>query len=457
MSRFDKLEKEVNKGIKVDEKSNQVIQGWSPNNVRRLVIGFDYAIVQYYKTGGKYNKSIEIVDFRGVAPKELVDLQSDPSKYRPILNVLVQGRICSSIEEVVFASQAYPEYMLTLDTNTSKLASGNTTLENRFPRLRHISIAKIDIRTIANLLTESKESTSLLLDKLTEKGVTTRFVVEQHQDDWWKGSALRPKHYLMDMNGLPEYFEKVKETFEAQQREDKLESLSAEKNESLLKKYLPTTIAVAKMSFSILEQANKVFEESPIISKAEWSSVLQHSNMYKGVSKELNKYEKLVNSCRRIDFDVIIKYMKQFSYSDDSITSIEKIRDLAFNEILKNEEEYKRESNKYTLAESLQTLQTLTGVIFSNLVNIVFLSFAKYLTRNTPEYVAFFYSQLRQKPQDLQFTRSIMEYCNKHLEEGWSKKAMDKIQATEVLVEQYTVRNKNKDVSQILEALASVK
>ena len=83
MSRFDVIEKEINKGVKVDEKSNVVIQGWSPNNVRRLIVGVDFVVVQYFVKCGKYGKLVEVIPLAKDTKEDYDDLQNN--KYTPLL------------------------------------------------------------------------------------------------------------------------------------------------------------------------------------------------------------------------------------------------------------------------------------------------------------------------------------------------------------------------------------
>lgn len=458
MGRFQLLEKEINKGISLDEKSNMMINGWSPNNVRRLIIGYDFAIVQYFVTGGKYNKLIEIVDFRRVAQKDIEQIQSEPQKYKSILLVLTAGRICSSVEEIVFCRHGYPEPLLKLDTDISKIVSSNTSLENRFVRLRHVSIIPMDVKAVAPLLQESKSSETLLLDILKEKGVPTITIAEPHKDDWWKGVSLRPKYYSMDSETLPKYFEKVKERFELKLREEKLDEVNEKRDKEVLMKSLPAINSVLRMSFQTFDKANEVFEKAPFLSKAEWANVLQYKNMCKGIRKELMKNEQMITAYRKIDFDKIIKVARQSDVPESDIENIIKFREIVFSDILNSEEEYKRESNKSGFLESIQILQKLAGNVFNNQVNIVYLAFVKYLTRNTTEYVEFFYNKLGEvlSGSEIIYTRSIIEFCNKNIEDGWAKKAMDKINAVEVLVEEYSIPKKYKNTQLILSALRTV-
>jgi hypothetical protein len=456
MVRLSVLEKEINKGIAVDEKSNILINNWSPNNVRRLIIGLDFAIVNYFVTGPKYNKLVEIVDFRRVKDKDLESIEHEPQKYKSILSVLTTGRICSSVEEIIFCSQGYPTNLLTADCDTTKLATGNANLENRFTRLRHVSIVDTDVQTIAKHLENARSAETLLLDVLKENNIPLTAVAMLHEENWWKGISLRPKYYSMDADILPKYFNKLKATKGSQEREDLLDELSSKQDSETLRKTIPAINAILRFTFNQIETGNEIFNKAPIISKAEWASVIETKNTFKGIRKELAKNEARIKDYRRIDFDKILKVAIANDTQQEDIQNIEKFRDIIFNHILNNEEEFKRDSNKAPFAESMESLKKLVFNVFIVEVNIVYLAFAKYLTRNTPEYVEFFQGRLKMDTSQIVYTRTTMEFCNNHIESGYAKQAMDKIGATEVLVDQYTIPARMSNSTILLEGLSQV-
>lgn len=457
MGRLQVLEKEINKGILVDEKSNVLLNNWSPNNVRRLIIGYDFALVNYFVTGPKYNKLLQVVDFRRVAQKDDELYQTEPQKYKSILSVLTTGRICSSIEEIIFCTNGYPPHLLAIDSDISKLAGSNVNLENRFVRLRHVSLVNNGVQNTAVLVEKAKSAETLVLDVLKESGSQVNTIANLHEDNWWKGVSLRPKYYSMDADILPKYFSKLKERLELQERESLLEEIDSQKDIEAVTKSLPAILAVIKFTFALLEKGEDVFKKSSIVSKAEWSNVLTYRNSCRGIRKELNYNEDTLKEYRKINFEKLLKTATLINTPEEDIKLILKFRVALFTDILNNEEEYKRESNRGSLNWSIQTLQKLTASIFNAECNIVYLSFAKYLTRNTPEYAEFFYSQLGVDLSSIIYTRSIMEYCNKNIENGWSKQAMDKIGVKEVLQEQLTLPLKNNISNKLLTALLSAK
>src|SRR5690606_27639485 len=139
-------EKFINKGVATIERkrlsSNEpkpIIHEWSPNNFRRLIVGFDWAVIQHFVTSQRSHTLIERVDLRTVCMKDMELIASEPQKYKSILSSIISGRVLSSLEEIVFCTEGYPERMLSYDTFLKDLLDGNTSYTTRFPRLRHIS------------------------------------------------------------------------------------------------------------------------------------------------------------------------------------------------------------------------------------------------------------------------------------------------------------------------------
>jgi hypothetical protein len=463
MYRFQLLEQAINNGVTSIERKTlnindkiEPIEDWSPNNFRRLVIGFDWACIQHFITSPKAQSLLKRVDLRAASPKDIELLQTDATKYKPILNVLTSGRILSSVEEIVFCKKGYPVPILGADYDLRRLITGTTTLENRFPRLRHVSQVACEVEDLWNLLKESQPKGKLLLDAMKDANIPYEILLEPHVDDWWVGTMLRPKYYVMDGNKLVQHFDSIKTAFELTERTEKLEGYSAEKDKLAIEKWLPSANNVLNWCYDLFDKSHQVFEDSSIGNKFEWALYLQLPNMSKGIRLELSKNEELVTSARRIDFDKIVRVMRDNNIDEEITRKVLRFKDVLFIQILNNEEAYKRESNKDTLATSLQTLQRLVGTVFNLEVNIVYMAFIKYLTRNTLEFTPFFHEKLGLEFTPITYTRSIMEYCNTQMVPGLSKDAMDLIGATEVLVEQFKLPSKYSEALVLLMGLLSV-
>lgn len=447
MTRFDKLQKELNKNIPVDERTNQLITAWSPNNVRRLIVGFDFAVVQYFVSGGKYHKLLEVVDFRSSAESDYTLFKTQGSSYVPILNVLTKGRVCSSVEEVIFCIPGYPSDLLASDVSPL-ITSGNaggTSLANRFVRLRHLSLVELPVKNVASLAEQSKSSTALLLDQLTSKPYPHSTILSLHEDDWWRGQALRPKYYSMDAEVLSGYFDKVRTSFDQANRSAKLESISATRSLELSKKYMPAIRMAIQMIFSNLETGNKLFEKTSLIGKAEWAHPLMTKNVEHSLAHELSQQEDLLASVRGIDFEGIIALDRQQGVKVEGL--------LAFHNLLFTslapQGQYQQDSRKLSVEDSIPVLLKVVSLCFNTQINVIYLSFAKYLTRNTPKYAKEFFSRLRGL-YGFQYTRSIIEYCNLFIEPGWAKTAFDSVGGSEIPSADFTVESKNIEVNRIL-------
>lgn len=235
--RYDTVMRMINRGIKVDEKSGQKIVGWSPNNVRRLIICPDGALVQFHccPSGSKYTKLIDVQQFQPQWIEQ--DIQEyQQGKYKSLLKVLVEGRICSCIEEIVI-SDKIPAPLKQADSNLTILANskgGSSALVTRFPRLRGIWKCNADMNDIYKAtkgnfdeLKGDKISRDGLGDKLRQLGVQIAPLYEGKKE-WWKGSYLRANIYNFDTEDAPLHkrFTEIREYFE-----------QAEKSEKLLKSY----------------------------------------------------------------------------------------------------------------------------------------------------------------------------------------------------------------------------
>lgn len=453
MKRFLALEKEINKNTFVRERDGEQIAGWSPNNVRKLIISANWAVVEYFLTGGKYPRSFVQVDLRSALNSDLELLRTDQTKYIPILNVLTSGRILSSVEEIIFSTEGYPSALLNIDTNHSKLQVGNVNLENRFVRLRHITLANTGIETLSKLAVDAKKTNSLILDILLEESVSHQILIEPHKDDWWKGQALRPKYYLMDKTSLAKYFDDVKAKKQVEEKENKLRELDLGKQKELVAENERQFGAILTQIYDLFEKAHGVFSRASVPSKAEWASFLEYKNICRGIRLELQKSEERVISYRKINFDKLIEVFRTCQADEDTVRSIMRFRDTVFKDILQNEEEYKRESNKSNLTESIQTLKNLIAKVLELLTNMVFSAFVHFLTRNSESYILFYFEQTNISSTQIEYTRPMVEFVNTYGKHGQAKISMDKIGAREVLVDQFPVTSRLSTVKAVLEGL----
>lgn len=475
MHRFEVLAKEINKRIQVDEKSGHKINDWSPNNLRRLVIGWNYALLQFHTTGGKFPKLMELVSLQSASQKDLELLQKDYNKYKPILKVLTAGRVCSHIEEIVFDTDGYDGQMFVLDRDLDKSLGQST--DSRFPRLTSISFVESDMRTMGRLLQSSVKPNDLLLDAIRNEqmSVTPLHLTQKYADGTWKlGRSLRKYIYVFD-GTLESLFDKQREQYEQDKRQQELNRANMQKSLSLYNKQLKpplTLVSTIKKNFEVL---NAVFEKASFISKSEWASYFSQQNMYKGIGKEFRLFHKnredinarkpsneredsLLTLLRRVDFEELVKFLESVEQGV-FISHLRYIETLIFDGILASEEQYKRDSNKLNLQESISALSRGITFLYDTQLSLVFLGFTSFLSRNTPRYTLDFYNKLEVKPEDVVFTRTQIAFCNRYMptsKNGHAKESLGMIGATEVLVEQYDLRTKHKVLTEIVKALSSL-
>lgn len=479
MHRFNYLIDHIYRGVTLPESTTQtrasthsepiMIFEWSPNNVRRLVIGFEFAFIQHYVTSTKTQKKIDRVDLRSGIQRDLDLLNQGGKEYRPIIEAITAKRVLSSIEELVFLTPNYPKPLLRLDSNISLLETKEKRLETRFPRLRHISYVNCSYETLVVLLERSKGEKDLLLDVLQDAGVPVRTIAEPHKDDWWSGSALRPKHYNMDKLVLSKYFERVKEVMGEELKELQKEELDLNRNKELIETHAPDLNELLTSFRNLMYKGFEVFNASSIVSKSEWSNVLQDKSQYRALRFRIHSAaqksntdptkttNELLTSIRKIDYGGILRALEISEYRDANLLK-ERIEDfvgLMFNNVL-SEDAYKRESNKLDLVNSLITFKKIGVILLRTEVNIVYLALVQYLSRNTPRYAYFFYQMIEDHLPTLTYTRTIVEFINKHHEEGVAKKAFDAIGAKEVLEEQFKLGARYEEALKILDALSKV-
>ncbi|BFH61135.1 hypothetical protein [Paenibacillus azoreducens] len=461
MYRLRELVKSINKGVAAVERKKllpnepkQIIHEWSPNNFRRLIVGFDWAVIQHFVTSQRLRTLIERVDLRTVCKKDEELMDSESHKYKSILSSVISGRVLSSLEEIVFCTEEYPKRMLSSDTFLKDLIDGDTNYNTRFPRLRHISYCSCTVEKLWDLLERTRKPTELVLDAIKEEGIQIHHFIEPHIEDWWSGTSLRPQFYSMDSSILQEYFDRLKNEIVVAKRIERLEKMINKDDFEAIEKYSSTIILVIKWGFDLIDKGQQVFNEASVDCQTVWAQYLSFENVCQGVRYELIKSPEFIKVVMRIDFERIVKAMRSYGDDEDNVQVVQRFRDTVINHILKAEDDYELEINKESIAHSLLILQKLVGITFGQVVSVIYLSFIKYLTQNSVENAQYHFGRLKAHIPDLTYTRPMIEYWKDHLSDGVSKRAMDAIGANEVLVEQFDVRAKFIEAIKMLNGLS---
>ena len=269
MTRYDKLMKAISGGYDLKVKSNTRFNDWSPHNIRRLIIGMDMAIIQYHVTTPKQTKLHQVVDYSLSLEEDMRIAHETANQLKSLVGVLVDGRICSAIEEIVFCIAGYDNILLNIDYDMGKLIPRDGNIENRFPRLAKVYKVNARVGQIESIVRESADDhMSLLLPKLQKAGVPCQ-VTQDCNKEWYYGNTKfwNSTIYALDAEGSPLYrrlqkigddykanIEKMKRQETADNRDQKIVADRA----NLLKDMLDTCETVANIEANIIKNLGYV-------------------------------------------------------------------------------------------------------------------------------------------------------------------------------------------------------
>ena len=280
-------------GVHLDNSSNNFVEGWSPNNLRRIFISPDGVILQYFTTSGaKINRLVQPVLFKD--DRRCMECFYD-EKYKPIVSMLVGKRICSSLEEIIYLTASahgrqLPERELRLQelVERSKVQSNEEELlkniSDRFVRLRALIFLNITMQELTSLQQFSsniKNGAFMFADDEYFRGTAVK-IYDLHKNDWWKHTRLRPQYYGLDAEGtsLTSYFERVREIKSSEEKENKLSNIKEKAAEDKLNKYENLVKSVEMKSKEIFKHmvgVSKMNEVSPAFPfnfiRDDWQSI----------------------------------------------------------------------------------------------------------------------------------------------------------------------------------------
>lgn len=192
----------------IDYTNKKGYRGWSPNNVRRLVLAPDNIVMQYYVPELTYdNKEYKRVSIGPILSHRCIN----SNEYRPAISAITgveDGRLCSGVEEIVIFERpmprnyncAYPdgkvpimrkeEHDLSLLTKTD---GGILELERRFPRLKYITLVHSDIYCMSKYMHSMIENGTYLTEFIMrkEKGIGVSVVHRSVGSCYEKSPVLR--------------------------------------------------------------------------------------------------------------------------------------------------------------------------------------------------------------------------------------------------------------------------
>lgn len=211
---YKQLKERKDKGI-----TEGIISKFSPNNVRRVVLGLDGIYVQFYVSPVNFRAKEQFVP---ITFTEQLGLElSMGSKSTPITKVLrgdsrslFGSRVFSSVEEIIVLSSSPEVQGYLLDNHGLDWfldSSRKQTVESSFKRLRAVGLVE-DSVTCKEFVESHREQINdpygLIL-----RDTELNYVGALFNDDlYYTHTALRPQYYEMDEEGgaLWNYFQEVK-------------------------------------------------------------------------------------------------------------------------------------------------------------------------------------------------------------------------------------------------------
>ena len=211
---YKQLKERKDKGI-----TEGIISKFSPNNVRRVVLGLDGIYVQFYVSPVNFKAKEQFVPI--TFTEQLGTELSMGSKSTPITKVLrgdsrslFGSRVFSSVEEIIVLSSSPEVQGYLLDNHGLDWfldPSRKQTVESSFKRLRAVGLVE-DIVTCKEFVESHREQINdpygLIL-----RDTELNYVGALFNDDlYYTHTALRPQYYEMDEEGgaLWNYFQEVK-------------------------------------------------------------------------------------------------------------------------------------------------------------------------------------------------------------------------------------------------------
>lgn len=211
---YKQLKERKDKGI-----TEGIISKFSPNNVRRVVLGLDGIYVQFYVSPVNFKAKEQFVPI--TFTEQLGTELSAESKSTPITKVLrgdsrslFGSRVFSSVEEIIVLSSSPEVQGYLLDNHGLDWfldPSRKQTVESSFKRLRAVGLVEdsVTCKEFVEIHREQINDPYGLILRDTE----LNYVGSLFNDDlYYTHTALRPQYYEMDEEGgaLWNYFQEVK-------------------------------------------------------------------------------------------------------------------------------------------------------------------------------------------------------------------------------------------------------
>lgn len=201
------------------ESSGEIIKNFSPNNVRRVIIGLDGIFVQYYVSNGvsrkEFFQELKMTD-------RLLEEVCDPNNvYRsPLMLLRGKGkvnRIYSSIEEIIVLHKN-PNFPEPFNNSGIDWFINAEDISSSFKRLRCVTLIDEPVTmqmVLKSVQTHIQNPLITVSDRIPFQHRTKVF----NDELYLTRTSLRPQYYELDSSGgaLDNYFNKVKEMYKQMQ------------------------------------------------------------------------------------------------------------------------------------------------------------------------------------------------------------------------------------------------
>lgn len=453
MGRLERLQKEITKNLNNGREVNDIIDGWSPNNLRRLLISPKVIIVEYHVTDNNKTKRLrEIIDVEQDFKIELNKAMQDINSYKSILSCLVNTkvgkstRVFSSIEEVIFFGN-YPERLARLDRNLNilvdknKLAQGeplNELLKARFIRLSNISIINsLDESAILELADKCKKfgSSITMLAKSSQVEGVKSYVINPH--DWWRGTYLRPKDYSMDeedsrlSNYFRENIDKLEEVKKKQELEDKYNKIKAEKhkaetekNEKDLKILYKSINSISRDIVDMLTICNDIYDYSVKLDKVQWSGYLKTNNLDKLCSQDMLSRRFVVDSLNKFNASALRQLLIDNDLDTTMIVKVLNKMSLDLGVIPKNSD---------SVPFDKVAVDRVFKAYLSSLSNVIYMVMLRHIMKTGTKDKALRFHIDKLNILGLLYTQEIIEYSDRILKTTASRKCLEMIENSRII------------------------
>lgn len=309
---YKQLKERKDKGI-----TEGVISHFSPNNVRRVILGLDGIYVQFYVSPVNFKKKEQMmpITFSEQLAQELCTIETKSTPVTKVLRgdirSLFGSRVFSSLEEIIVLGTSPAVSGLQFENHGLDWfldPSRKQTVESSFKRLRAVGLVEeaVSCKDFVEAHRESLNDPYGLVLKDTQFG----FIGSTFNDAlYYTRTALRPQYYEMDEEGgtLWTYFKELKLGTPSKKVLEvaPVEEVSVETSASdlhLIDNFFGLVHTLEKYSSSILS-------DFPTLSET-----LKVSELNNGLAAE---YKKLLISYAKEHREVVSTVLPQITVSDD--------------------------------------------------------------------------------------------------------------------------------------------